>query len=236
MSKKIFDEFKELRATSGVGSALYAKNITGYYSLFMPLENVPNPKGMPDSIDVDVTTSNAITKVEGRESANDMECEYFLHRDNLRRLEEWSDKGVCDFLIVYPDYTGYKFSATIAYTPGEATGGDTIKGSFKLTPTKLDGHVDNCYDLIQPTAKFTNGIASTVEITEDNGTYELLVETDPADATVTVKSENETIATAELVGNKLTITRVKDGSCIINLNVTKEDYADWDTTIHVACK
>lgn len=236
MSKKMFEQFQELRATSGVGAALYAKNLSGYYSLFMPLENVPNPLGTPDSIDVDVTTSNTITKVEGRESANDIECEYFLHRDNLRRLDKWKEKGTCDFLIVYPDYTGVKFSATIANTAGEATGGDTIKGTMKLTPRKIDGFVDNCYDLIQPTAKFTNGISSTVELTAEESEVTLLVETDPADADVIAVSENDTIATASLSGNKLTITRVKDGSCIINLSVSKEDYAGWETTIHVACK
>lgn len=233
----LYEKFNDLRAHSGVGVCLYAQNDSGYYSIFMPLETAPSVMSTPSSIDIDVTSSDEITKIEGKMTLEEKEVEFLLHRDNLRRLKEYSEKGIINFMVVNHDYTAIKFSATVSYIQNDATSGDPLRGTVKITPVQSDGFVDNAYDLIQPTAKFTTGITPTIKLDSSEGAEESLnITFEPADATVTATSENDTICTAELSGQKLTIKRVAKGSAIVTLNVQSEGYADWTTTIHVACE
>ena len=233
----LYEKFNDLRAHSGVGVCLYAQNETGYYSIFMPLETAPSVMSTPSSIDIDVTSSDEITKIEGKMTLEEKEVEFLLHRDNLRRLKQYSDMGIINFMVVNHDYTAIKFSATVSYIQNDATSGDPLRGTIKITPVQSDGFVDNAYDLIQPTAKFTTGIAPTIKLdATENASKTLTVTCEPADATITATSENDTICTADYEGQKLTIARVAKGSAIVTLKAESEGYASWTTTIHVACE
>lgn len=234
---ELYEKINELRAHSGVGVCLYARNENNYYSLFIPLETAPSVMSTPTSIDIDVTSSDEITKIEGKMTLEEKEVDFFMHRDNLRRLKKYANKGIIDFAVVNHDYTAIKFSATISYKQNDATSGDPLRGTIKITPVKSDGFVDDFYDLIQPTAKFINAIKPIVHLGDTVGDkFETTIDFDPADATCTATSENDTIATAQLTGKNLVITRVAKGSAIVVLKVSSEGYADWETTIHVSCE
>lgn len=233
---EMFDKFDELRAHSGVGCCLYAKNESGKYSIFMPLETTPSVMSTPATIDIDVTSSDSITNIEGKAKLEDKDVDFLLHRDNLRRLKEYANKGIIDFLIVNHDFTGVKFSATISYKQNDTSSSDPTRGSIKITPVKSEGFIDNVYPLLQRTAKFTNGIKEVVELDSTNDTYSFLAEVNPTDSTITVASEDDTIVTIAKDSDKYTITRVKEGSAIVTLTASKTSLASWTTTILVICK
>lgn len=228
----LYEEMKELKAQSGLGAMLFAENSNGKFSLYIPLETVPSVSSTPDSIDIDVTSSSVITKIQGKITMEEKETEFYLHRDSLRKLKK--SKGKTEkFLIVNPDFTGYRFDADVSYTQNDAKSGEALKGTIKITPKNDGGFIDNVYDIIQRTAKFKSAIDPVVELESTTGTYVNVIETDPTDATVQATSETSSIATATCSGGKLTITGVKSGSTVITLKASKEEYASWETTILV---
>ena len=231
----MYEKMDELRAHSGVGSCLYAQNTSGKYSIFMPLESAPNVSSTPSSIDVDVTSSDTVTKAEGKTTLEEKEVQFLWHRDNIRRLEKYAGKQI-NFLLVNSDYTASKFTGSVSYKQDDSSGGDLRRGTIKITPSKYDGVIDNCYDILQKTVKFVSPIEPTIHLDSETTEYVQLVETNPTDATVTAKSENEAIATASYSEGKVTITRVKEGSTVVTLTGSKSGMADWETTIHVACE
>ena len=228
----LYEKMDELKAQAGLGAMLFHMNASGKFSFYIPLETVPAVGSTPESIDIDVTSSDVITKIKGKMTMEDKETEFFLHRDSIRKLKKSVGK-VEKFLVVNPDFTGYRFDAEVSYAQNDASSNDPLKGTMKLTPKMDGGFIDNVYDLIQRTAKFKSAIEPVVELDETTGTYKTIIETDPADATITVKSETEAVATAAIDKGALTVTGVKSGSAVIVVTATKDGYASWESTILV---
>jgi hypothetical protein len=136
---------------------------------------------------------------------------------------------------VFPDFSAVSYSGVIDGTFSDTALGSAEQGTITVTITVPEEIIDDCYDLIEDTAIFTNDIPQMLEV-EGTGKKELNVTTNPASATVTATSETEDVATASITGGKLTITGVKTGSAIIKLVVSATDYASWTRTIHVIVK
>lgn len=228
----MFEKLDELRAQTGLGSALYMQENDGKYALFLPLETIFSVAGKNESIEIDVTTSDTVTKLKGKKTLDDKDSDFFVHRDSLRKLESIKDKTV-NLLKVNADYTAEKFAGTISYSTNDSKANEVNKGTITITPSSYDGYVDNCLDLLKPTAKFKSGIPAVVELTSKTGTFEFNIDLDPSDATFTAESESASIATATVTDNKLTITGVSEGSAVIKLVSAKADHASWETTILV---
>lgn len=228
----MFEKMDEVRAQSGVGSAIYMQENDGKYALFMPLETIFSVAGKSESIEINVTTSDTVAKLKGKKTLDDKDSDFFVHRDSLRKLESIKDKTV-NLLKVNADYTAEKFSGTISYATNDSKAGEANKGTLTITPASYDGYIDNCLDLLKPTAKFKNGIPAVVELPSKTGKFELTVELDPSDATFTAESEAASIATATVTDKKLVITGVAEGSVVVKLTSEKEGHASWETTILV---
>lgn len=136
---------------------MYSKNATGKFSIVLPLETVPVASAAAGSIDIDVTTVPFIGKIEGKASLDEKESEFFVHRDSIRRLQELKGKTT-EFLVVNPDYTGYRYNGTVSIAQSDATSGDPLKGTMKIIPSEDLGFIDDCFDLLQQTAKFASPI------------------------------------------------------------------------------
>lgn len=227
----IFQKFDETRAQSGVGSAIYFKNESGLFSILFPVETVPKFAGTPEGIEINVTTSDTITKIDGKITLEDAEFEAFAHRDNIRKLESLKGK-VVEFLVYNADFTGERINGKITYSLNERTSGEASKLTCKIIPTESLGVIDNCHDLLQPTCKFLNEVPNIVKI-KHNGNFKLKLETEPTNATVAVKSETETVATVQESGGTVTINGVKKGSAVVTLKLTESNHATRETTILV---
>lgn len=216
------------------GSCVMNKKSNGKYSLFMPVTNTGEIGSAPEQIEKTVIGNLAKSYIQGRKDSPQQSLTFYVHRDNLRLLKKYDGETV-DFLRVFPDFSAIKYSGTVSYSVSDTSVGSAEQGTVTVTVTIPEELVDDCFDLIEDTAMFTNDIPQLVEI-EGTGKKEVNVATNPADATVTVESESTGVATASYSDGKITITGVASGSAIITATVSKTGYASWARTIHVVVK
>ena len=213
------------------GSCIMNKKANGKYSLFIPVTNTGELGSAPEQIQKTVIGNMAHSYIQGRKDSPQQSLTYYVHRDNLRLLNEYKGKTI-DFLRVFPDFSAVKYSGMIDGTFSDTSIGGAEQGTITVTITVPEEIVDDCYDLIEDTAIFTNDIPQMVKIS-GTGTEELNVTTNPATATVTATSETTGVATATYAEGKVTITGVAAGSTIVKLEVSASGYAKWTRTIHV---
>lgn len=230
----VWNDMQETRARLGAGSALYSTffNKEGKYQLLCPTVETPFIGSDVAEVEIKVSSSATVGKINGVETLNAAETSVYMHRDIIKLLEEISGKTI-DLLSMAGDFTGYKYTGVITYTPSNATTDDAWQGTIKITPKTKPVFVENCYPLVIPTAHFTSGIEAFVELASTTGTYEATIETKPTDATVEAKSNDTKIATVVVTGKKVTITGVSGGSAIVTLETKKDGYASWKTSILV---
>lgn len=230
--KKIDD----LRAYSDIGSAIFVKRAgQAKYSLWLCVNNIPATGSAPETIETTVTTSRSKNYVFGRKDNAAKECTFMAHRDNFMILKGDYNKKL-DFLQVNPDGTGWKFQGYVSFYQDEASLGGALTGKAVITVSSADElPVDNVADIIEETVTFISAIDDIVEIAPE-GTREIVVETDPSDATVTAQSLTSSVATATYSNGKVTITGVAAGSALIKLTAKKAECADGVTYVLVIVK
>ena len=213
------------------GSALLMKKANGKYSILLPVTGTGENGSTPAQLDKTAIGNRQATSVEGRQENPQKTIPFFTHRDNINVLE--AIKGEThDFLRLLPDFTGFKYSGQVSYMANNTDVGSLEQGQITITPTTSDEYVENCYDLVEDTAVFTNAIDEVIEI-EGTGSKEIALTTEPADATVTATSETPATATATISSGKLTITGVANGSTIVTLEASKAGYASFKRSILV---
>ena len=228
---RFFQAVDEKRAVSGVAAGFYMKDSSGKYSILLPLETVPSIASTPESIDIDVTTSDVIGKIEGKVTLEEKEVDFFMHRDSAKRLE--TIKGTQqEFIVLFPDFSGWKFTGTVSYAPQDATSGDPLRGTFKITPTTNDGFVSNVYDLLRKTCLFASIIQPFVELAVGD-TLDINIQLSDAAGTFASTSNATGIATVVDAVDKITITAVAAGSSEVTLKSMHTAQASWETTILV---
>lgn len=235
MAYQGYEEFKENRAVSGVGAGLYVKDSTdGKYSLALLLETVPSVAGTYNTIEIDVTGSNAIGKILGKPTIEDKETQFLLHRDNILRLMELANV-TRDWLVVTQDFLGQGFTGTLTYKFDDLTSSDSAKGTMTLTATSIDEEpIINVLPMLKKTVKFMNAIPSKVTIS-DSGTKEIPVELDSSNATCNVESDDTSI-TGSYASGKVTITSTgatSGDSAILKITASENGKASWTTSIVV---
>ena len=224
------------RAISDIASALFVKRGgESKYHLWLPLTNIPATGSAPETIDTTVTTSRVKTSTAGRQDPGQKECTYMAHRDNFEILKN-DHRKTLDFLQVNPDGTGYKFQGIVSSYQDEVAVGGNLTGKAVITVTKADElPVINVVDIIEETVTFTSAIDAIVSVAPE-GTAQVNVETDPADATITAESSATSVATATISNKVLTITGVAAGSAIVKITATKTGCANGVTHILVIVK
>lgn len=230
----MFNSIEDRALSEHRGSALLMKKANGKYSILIPVEGTGENGSTPAQLDKTAIGNRQATSVEGRTENPQKQMPFYLHRDNIKILE--SIKGeVHEFLRLLPDFTGFKFSGSINYMANNTDVGGLEQGQIAITPTTSDEYVENCYDLVEDTVIITNSIDEVVEI-EGTGNKVINITTNPADATVTAKSDAEGVATATYATGKVTITGVKAGSAIVTISTSKEGYASFDRSVLVIVK
>lgn len=226
-----YEQFPESRARSGIGCGLYYKNESGKFSLLLPLETIPVAAAAPGSIDIDVTTVPYIGKAEGKATLDEKESEFFVHRDAIRVLKKLAGQKT-ELMVVNPDFTGYRYDGVIHYFQNDATSGDPLKGTLKILPSADFGFVDNCYDMLQPTAKFASSVPEILKLkAAEKESFAVVL--DPSDAVVEVISETTAVATASVTDHSIEVTGVAAGSAVLRLSASKSGHASWETTVLV---
>ena len=230
----MFNDVSEKRGRLGKGSGLYTNhfNQDGLFSLLMPTVETPFIGSDVAEVEIKVSSASTVTKIAGVETLNTAETTAYMHRDCIRLLETLNGKTI-DLISMGGDFTGYRCSATLTYTPSNATLDDAWQGTIKLTPKTKPVYIDNCYPLIKPTAMFEGAIEAVIELETTSGTYNVEIQTKYEGTTIEATSEDTAVATATIANNKLTITGKEEGSTVVNLKTVKDGYASWETTILV---
>ena len=230
----MFNSIEDRALSEHRGSALLMKKANGKYSILIPVEGTGENGSTPAQLDKTAIGNRQSTSVEGRTENPQKSMPFYLHRDNIKILEDIKGE-THEFLRLLPDFTGFKFSGSINYMANNTDVGGLEQGQITITPTTSDEYVDNCFDLVEDTVVITNSIDEVVEI-EGTGNKVINITTNPADATVTAKSDAEGVATATYATGKVTITGVKAGSAIVTISTSKEGYASFDRSVLVIVK
>ncbi len=231
-----FYKYQERRAQSGYKAAILVKEQNAEkYSLLIASETVPSVFGTQDSFDFDLLNSPVKGKVAGKESLDDKEVEFLLHRDNIWRLHQLKDK-VLDFLYFTPDCMGWKFTGTIKYRPNDAEA-DILRGTYTITPMSADPtEIFDCRDLVEETLCFADVIPDVVEKT-DKLDLTLVQGTvvSPTYKWFKIKADgtkdSETALTEKDESNLYSIPEGAEG--LIGITASADGYAPWTTTIYV---
>lgn len=230
----MFNSIEDRALSEHRGSALLMKKANGKYSILIPVEGTGENGSTPAQLDKTAIGNRQATSVEGRTENPQKTMPFYLHRDNIKILEDIKGE-THEFLRLLPDFTGFKFSGSINYMANNTDVGGLEQGQMTITPTTSDEYVENCYDLVEDTVIITNSIDEVVEL-EGTGNKVINIMTNPADATVTAKSDAEGVATASFAEGKVTITGVKAGSAIVTISTSKEGYASFDRSVLVIVK
>ena len=228
MNKSITD-----RAYTDVGTALFYKGANGKYKFALCVTNMPATGSAPEQQEKTVTTDRKKTYVPARQDNPQKEYGVFAHRDNFRIMKKLAQMGTVDFLQLNPDFTGNRFSGSVAMYQDEVSVGNNATAKMVVTVSDSDEFpLDNVADLIEDTVVFDGAVPEEVRVV-GVGTNEFTVSTLPADATLAAVSETTGVATVKVSGKKVTVTGVTAGTAIIELTASKEGYSDMKRTVLV---
>lgn len=231
MNREELNSIVDRALSEHLGAGLFNLKSNGKYSLFMPLTGTGENGSAPDQLEKTVIGNPTKTYVKGRKDNPQITIPFYAHRDNYRILEAAS-KEPQEFLRVNPDMTGIKYAGEVDYKTDNTDVGSLIQGELSITVTRYDGFQDNVSDVIENTAIITSEVPESVSLAK-NGTKEINVSTNPSSATVTAKSETDSVATVQVTGKKVTITAVEEGSAIIEITTSATGNASFKRTLIV---
>lgn len=240
MDYKSFLNYVETRGQAGYGSAILVKNEGDTkYSLLIASETAPSVYGTPNSFEFDLINSSVLGKIQGKESMEDKDVEFLLHRDNIYRLEQLKGK-ILDFLYVTPDLMGWKFVGRISARPNDA-GSDVLRGTYTISPMSSDKEpIMDVRPLIKDTVLFAETVPASLSVNVTGEKVEFV--TSPADAVVNVVIKNGDKTTDYFTYTdgtfkaKTAYTNGEHKYAIAYCTATKEGYAPWTTTIALSDK
>ena len=113
------------------GSCIMNKKTNGKYSLFMPVTNTGELGSAPEQIQKTVIGNMAHSYIQGRKDSPQQSLTYYVHRDNLRLLNEYKGQTI-DFLRVFPDFSAVKYSGMIDGTFSDTSLGSAEQGTVTV--------------------------------------------------------------------------------------------------------
>ena len=234
----MFKNMAENRAQQATGSAWLVKHpddTSGKFSLVGLTQSVPVPSGEEETIDIDVLQSSPTGKLgTGKITLEEVDVSVYDHRDNRHRYTELEGQTL-DFLSILPDFSGYRFTATIKYVPQPPANGESPMANVHVVPVASSGKpILNTRGLIIEALDWANAIPDTVEVGKavDFAVKQDVTPTFTIKKVVTDENGAETFedatSSATNLENKITFTT--EGLYIVT--ATADGYAPWVTTVY----
>lgn len=200
------------------------------YHLLIPVSDMPETKGAPSTQAKTVLSDSSVTEVEGLQTNEQKTYTFNYHRDNIIQLKKYAGKPIA-FLERNPDNVGEKYTGTMQFGRSALSVDGIVQGQMFITVNSSDDEpVNDCRDLIQPTAIITSPLPDVV-LTGTNS-VDVVIETSVG-ATVSATSGSTSIATCNYATGKLTITGVAKGNTLISLVTSATNEATSYRTIAV---
>ena len=228
-----WQEFKEHSVRSGLGTALCVMLPSeSKYHILSAVESLPAVFGSPETLEYSTTTNMSITNIQGKNSTENVEINIPYNLDNITLCNKIKGVKSKYAYIDLDDFSGQEFIATASYHLAEI-GTDSVKTIvLVLTVSSAEENITkDLYDLYMDTVTFDDNVPSVVRL-KGTDTYSIVLGTVPA-TTPTVTTSSESIASATINENKLTITGIAKGSCIVTIVASVEEYASNQREINV---
>ena len=201
-------------------------------------QSVPVPSGEEETIDIDVLQSSTTGKLgTGKITLEEVDVSVYDHRDNRHRYTELEGQTL-DFLSILPDFSGYRFTATIKYVPQPPANGESPMANVHVVPVASSGKpILNTRGLIIEALDWANAIPDIVETgkevdfavkqTEASVTYKVQKVVTDENGTETFEKATTSVEYTNS-GNKITFNN--EGLYIVTAEAT--GYAPWVTTVY----
>lgn len=200
------------------------------YFMLIPTSDMPETKGAPSTQAKTVLTDESVTEVEGLQTNAQKTYTFNYHRDNIRQLKKYVGKSLT-FIERNPDNTGEKFTGTMKFGRSALSVDGIVQGQLFVTVNSAEEFpIDDVRDLMKKTAIITTPLVD-IDITGTNS-YSIVLEASE-NASISASSKAQTICTATMQDNKLTITGVAKGTTLVELVTSCEGEATSYRTIAV---
>lgn len=135
-------------AISDVGTGLYVKGAEEKYTKLVSITSAPATGSAPSTIDVTQLDSSVKQYISDRPDTPSYEFEANYTKENYEALStKISLTETKDYLIVYQDKSGEKFSATGAFWKKEVSAGNAVKIGISFA-VQAHEHVSDTSTLI----------------------------------------------------------------------------------------
>ena len=156
------------------------------YHILAPLEEVPSFQGEKEEIEYGYTTLSVTGKIEGRLSLEKQSTDFYWNRDLTNKFKSLAGKQL-EFLIVLPNYQGYRVRGTLSYKYNNVARNELVKGTLTITPSWMDeNHIDDVSEFIEDTAFIETALDSELEVSKSEPLVIDSVVTTPSTATIAV--------------------------------------------------
>ena len=233
----MFDKYDDTsRGFTATGGQLNIYDDTlNKYVFFIPLTSLPSVVGSTSTVEHNVTTSETVGKIKDKRSIDDKDVEFLYHRDNIARLNKFLGKKN-RFMVVYPDFTGWKFTSEYVYKPNDAD--SKVTGTITFISSDVDTQATlDVRDLIAKTVFVTSELPSEETIGLTNGTVSYTLQSNESSVTYEAESNNSAITT-NVSSDKLTISTTSPTatSGIVTIRAKKEGMQSYDKSIAIVVK
>lgn len=123
-------------AISDVGTKLLLKGAT-LYETFISISSAPSPKGAPEALDATTLDSPTKQNIKGRADSPVLAFEFNHTDDNMTTALTACTGGEKEFLLLYPDKTGWVIKGEADATVNDVAINGVIKATFSIFPTSV---------------------------------------------------------------------------------------------------
>lgn len=123
-------------AISDVGTKLLLKGATKF-APFLSVSSAPSPKGAPEALDATTLDSPTKQNIMGRADSPVLAFEFNHTDDNMTKALTVCDGTAHEFLLLYPDGTGWIIKGEADATVGDVGLNAVIKGTLNIFPTAV---------------------------------------------------------------------------------------------------
>ena len=123
-------------AISDVGTRLLLKGATKFES-FLSVSSAPSPKGAPEALDATTLDSPTRQNIMGRADSPVLAFEFNHTDENMTTALTVCDGEAHEFLLLYPDGTGWVIEGEADATVGDVGLNSVIKGTLNIFPTSV---------------------------------------------------------------------------------------------------
>lgn len=223
------------RGFVGAGGQLNIRDKTsGKYHLFIPTETLPAVVGSTDTVETDFVTSASKGLIQGKRSTESKDITFLWNRDDLLRLMEHNNE-FNEYLVSYPDGTGWKFSGTYSIKPEDVNASDKATGTFTIVANDSDDEPTiDVSDLLMRTCIISSKVDSDTLLGDSAVTIKLENNIEGVTYKAEVLTGSSSHFSATISGDTLSIKKntgtTSGETAVIKVTASKSGCADWFVT------